>query len=203
MSDSVVVPGPRDVRASLDAPEETTDHAVVACPPHPQMGGSRSDSRLQAVGEALVEQGLACLRFDYGPWDEGAGEVADAGRALDWARERYDRVSLFGYSFGGAVALLAAARADPAPERVAVLSPAADLGEGPNSAAALDDIDCPVQVVYGERDTTVDWEPVVERAEALGHHTVGVPADHFYVGQVDRVAGLAASFLSTGTSTEF
>jgi alpha/beta superfamily hydrolase len=203
MSDSVVVPGPRDVRASLDAPTDATDHAVVACPPHPQMGGSRSDSRLQAVGEALVEQGVACLRFDYGPWDEGAGEVVDCGRALDWARERFDRVSLFGYSFGGAVALLAAARADPTPERVAVLSPAADLGTDRESAAALEDIDCPVQVVYGERDTTVDWEPTVERAAALGHDTVGVPADHFYVGQVDRVADLAASFLATGTSTEF
>lgn len=190
MSDSVVVPGDRDVRASLDTPD--ADACVVACPPHPQMGGSRSDGRLRAVSDALAPE-VACLRIDYGPWDEGHGERADAVAALGWAENEFERVGLFGYSFGGGVALLAAARADPL--AVATLAPVAALDDDLDAVAALDDIDCPVQVVYGERDTTADWEPVVERARHLGHAVEGVPGDHFFVGQAGTVGGLAADFL--------
>ncbi|MEF8822225.1 MAG: alpha/beta hydrolase, partial [Halovenus sp.] len=39
--------GARDVRVSLDGGE--SDRVVVACPPHPQLGGDRHDSRLRAV----------------------------------------------------------------------------------------------------------------------------------------------------------
>jgi len=185
---SVLVPGGRDVRATLDAPEGAA--CVVACPPHPEMGGSRSDARLRAVSDALAP--AACLRFDYGPWDEGCGELTDAGNALAWARGRYDRVGLLGFSFGGAVALLAAAEA--APDSVSALAPAARLPAGLDAVDALGAIDCPTQVVYGERDTTADWEPVVERARELGHRVDALPADHFFVGQERKVADRVAAF---------
>ena len=86
MSETVLLPGARDVRATLDTPE--ADACVVACPPHPQMGGKRTDRRLQAVSDHLAPD-VACLRFDYGAWDEGRGEVADCRNALAWAREEY------------------------------------------------------------------------------------------------------------------
>jgi MFS family permease len=60
------------------------------------------------VSSALTGRGLACLRFDYGPWDGGRGERTDVVNAIGWARERYDRVGCFGYSFGATVGLLAA-----------------------------------------------------------------------------------------------
>lgn len=189
MPDSVVVPGDRDVRASLDTPD--ADACVVACPPHPQMGGDRNDGRLRAVSDALAP-GVACLRIDYGPWDEGHGERTDAVAALDWAADEFERVGLFGYSFGGGVALLAASEADP--RVLSTLAPVAALDDL-DAVAALDDLDRPVQVVYGERDTTADWEPVVERARALGHAVEGVPGDHFFVGQTGDVGGLTAEFL--------
>jgi alpha/beta superfamily hydrolase len=185
---SILVPRGRDVRATLDAPGGAA--CVVACPPHPEMGGSRSDARLRAVSDALAP--AACLRFDYGPWDEGRGELTDAGNALAWARDRYDRVGLLGFSFGGAVALLAAAEA--APDSVSTLAPAARLPAGLDAVDALDAIDCPTQVVYGERDTTADWEPVVERARELGHRVDALPADHFFVGQERKVADRIAAF---------
>lgn len=193
MSESVVIPSDRDVRASLDRPE--SDTCVVACPPHPQMGGNRSDSRLQAVSDALS---CACLRFDYGPWDGGPGELADARDAYAWARENYERVGLFGYSFGGCLALVAAAReceTDCSPFAVAALSPAARITDDIDAVDAIEDITCPVGIVYGERDTTVDAESV---AEAVGEHggTVEVvSADHFYVGQTAKVAERIADLL--------
>jgi len=201
-SERVRVPGGRDVRASLDRPEAETDAAVVACPPHPGMGGDRRDRRLRGVSDALLARGVACLRIDYGPWDEGRGERNDARNALEWARERYGRVGLFGYSFGAAVSLLVAAdesEAGRAPAAVAVLAPPAALGaesDAEPTPGAVDSIACPLQVVYGERDDTVDWEPVVERARERGATIHEVSADHHFVGQHEKVADVVGEFLA-------
>jgi alpha/beta superfamily hydrolase len=200
-SEDVVVPGARDVRGTLDNPGGSA--AVVACPPHPQFGGTRGDRRLVAVAEALADAGgtaerdspgMATLRFDYGDWDEGRGEQTDAENALAWARERYDQVALFGYSFGAMIALRATADAATPPAALAVLAPDA------KAVDALDGLDCPLQVQYGARDETVDWAPVVERARKLesGGGDVEViewAADHHFVGQHDKVGKRAATFL--------
>ncbi|WP_343773899.1 alpha/beta hydrolase [Natronoarchaeum mannanilyticum] len=194
----VILPGARDVRGRLDeasANGSEPDAAVVACPPHPEQGGSRSDPRLRAVADALGERGVDCLRFDYGPWDEGVGERADARDAVAWATERYDAVGLFGYSFGASVAVLAAADLDL--RALSALAPTARLAPDLDAVAALDRIDCPAQVIVGERDDTVDWEPVAERAAELGHAVERLPADHFFVGRHDRVGELAAAFLAS------
>ncbi|MFC7194359.1 alpha/beta hydrolase [Halosimplex aquaticum] len=203
MSEAVVIPGARDVRGSLDAPDGESEDpgeraCVVACPPHPQAGGSRSDRRLTAVADALVERGIACLRFDYGDWDEGPGELRDAGNALTWARERHAAVALFGYSFGGCLALVAAdeessSGADLA--AVSALAPAPRIDDDIDAVAATERIACPGQVVYGERDDTVEWRPVVERAEARGFAVTELAADHHFVGQSGKVAAVVADFL--------
>lgn len=231
-SEDVVVPGARDVRGTLDRPDDVgsavgdasaregseaagdgavesgddvprVEAAVAACPPHPQHGGSRSDGRLRAVSEALVDRGRACLRFDYGEWAGGTGERRDALAALGWLGGRYDRVGLLGYSFGAGVALLAAAAADSPPAAVSVLSPAARLDGELDAVDALESVagaGVAVQVVYGSRDDTVDWEPVADRARALGDagHDVELAefgADHFFVGQRAKVAEVVVEFL--------
>ena len=200
MADTFPVPGPRDVRATLDQPD--ADSAVVACPPHPRMGGDRRDSRLRAVSEALAARSMACLRFDYGPYDEGRAEVTDARAALAWARENFASVGLFGYSFGAGVALRGAASesADGTPPAaLAVLSPPATLAGDP-VAPAVDAIDCPLCVVAGERDDTVDSGPVVERAREAGHTVEMYPADHFFAGQEAAVADRVATFLAANAA---
>jgi alpha/beta superfamily hydrolase len=195
MSETVLVAGARDVRASLDHP--AADACVVACPPHPRMGGSRTDERLEAVSAALAPD-AATLRFDYGPWDEGEGELVDARNALAWARDEYATVGLFGFSFGGCLALLAAAResreSEP-PAAVAALAPGSRISGELDAVADLETVDCPVGIVYGERDTTADWEPVVERARALGATVEAMSADHFFVGQASKAADRIAGFL--------
>ena len=185
------LPGGRDVRASLDS-DGPADAVVVACPPHPQHGGTRHDGRLTAVSDALPDR-IDCLRFDYGPWDEGRGERADAGNACAWAAERYDHVGCFGYSFGGGVALLTAAGA--AVDAVAALSPVARLDDGTDVAAAVADIDAPLWVGYGTRETTVDAEAVAEAARDGGGVVETFAADHFFVGQESTVAERVAGFV--------
>ncbi|MWV63248.1 alpha/beta hydrolase [Halorubrum sp. JWXQ-INN 858] len=200
MNETVLVPGGRDVRATLDRARTETggvdaDAVVVACPPHPQQRGHRGDERLVAVSDALVDRGIDCLRFDYGPWDDGYGECTDADNAVGWALERYDRVGLFGFSFGGCVALVTAAIR---PELAAVcsLAPAARLNPDADAVDALDRLRVPARVVYGTRDTTADWRPVVERARERGVETVGIEADHFFVGRAGDVAAEAVGFLA-------
>lgn len=195
------LPGPRPLRATLDGRDGVA--VVVACPPHPRLGGDRTDRRLRAVSNGLPDT-VDCLRFDYGPWDGGRGEQTDVRTALDWATESYDHVGLFGYSFGGGVALAALApesgsaeaesKTTSAPDAVSVLAPAASVASE-RIAVALETVSCPVQVVYGERDTTADWEPVVKRASEFAHTTVAVSADHFFVGQQARVADIICTFL--------
>lgn len=192
MSDPNRLPGARDVRTTLDG--DDGDRIVVACPPHPQFGGDRHDSRLRAVSDALVERDTDCLRIDYGSWDEGRGERADALTALEWADERYETIGLFGYSFGGAVALSAAIEVESL-SAVSALAPAAGSVEGVDPDN-LDTVSCPAQVVYGERDDTADWQAVVERAEQFGWTVESMPADHFFVSQQGRIGDLVGDFLA-------
>jgi alpha/beta superfamily hydrolase len=192
--EDVVVPGARDVRGTLDAPDGGADDAVVACPPHPQFGGSRTDRRLTAVAAALADDGVATLRFGYGPWDDGDGETADAAAAVRWAADRYDRVGLFGYSFGAVRALQVAAESE-APVAVSALAPDAKASDAVGAIAV------PLQVVFGTRDDTVDWAPVVGRARerAAAGGTVDVveyEADHHFVGQHEKIADVVAGFLA-------
>lgn len=193
MGERLRIPGDRDVRATLDGGDGRA--VVVSCPPHPQHGGSRADARLRAVSDRLCEEDVDCLRVDYGPWDEGRGEQQDLRDGLSWAREEYESVGCFGYSFGAAVALLVAAD-DPDLAAVSALAPPATTGDDLGVAEAVAVVDCPAQVVVGERDRTVDWEPVLEAARARGHATERVAGDHFFAGQLDRVAALAGGFLA-------
>ena len=213
MSDTVLIAGGRDVRASLDTAASDgseggsgeiskgsprADAVVVACPPHPQQRGHRGDERLVAVSDALTDRGVDCLRFDYGDWDEGYGETTDADRAVGWALDRYDRVGLFGFSFGGTVALVAAA-SRPELAGVCALAPTARLNDDVDAVAALDDVvgrGTPLRILYATRDSTADWRPVVERAEELGVEAVAFESDHFFVGRSGAVGESAAAFLT-------
>ncbi|KAB1198666.1 MULTISPECIES: alpha/beta hydrolase [Haloferax] len=194
MTDTILVPGGRDVRATLDESDDATDAVVVACPPHPQHGGHRGDARLSAVSDAVRANGIDCLRFDYGEWDEGYGERVDTRNAVAWANERYDHVGLFGFSFGGAMALLTAADGVDI-DAVSALGPAARLAADLDVTDVFDQIHVPVQVVYGTRDDIADWRPVVGCATEYHQSTVEFAADHFFVGQTEKVAAAVTEFL--------
>ncbi|MFB6193432.1 MAG: alpha/beta hydrolase [Halobaculum sp.] len=216
--DTVLVPGGRDVRGTLDT-DGPSDACVVACPPHPQHRGHRGDARLTAVSDALPAD-VDCLRIDYGAWDEGRGERSDVARSVAWARDRYDRVGLFGFSFGGTLALVVAARVgdptsdtndatdtasdtndatDPPVDAVAALAPTARISERLDAVAAVGVVRCPTRIVYGTRDDTADWRPVIDRATERDDpavETVELAADHFFVGQHGKVADRVAPWLA-------
>lgn len=193
--ETVLIPGARRVEATLDEPADDARTCVVACPPHPQFGGHRGDGRLVAVADYLTDRGIAVLRFDYGEWDEGRGEREDTLNALRWADERYDRVGLFGFSFGGTMAALAAAETAVPLCGIALLGPAAQVGADFDASATMGRIDAPIHLVYGTRDTTAEYEPFLRAAEPTGASTEAIEADHFFVGQSAKVASAVGGFL--------
>lgn len=188
------LPAARDIRATLD--EASGSAVVVACPPHPQLGGDRRDGRLRAVSSALVDSGIDCCRFDYGPWDDGRGEQQDVRDALAWAHEEYPTVGLFGYSFGGSMAILASSSIDESerPAALSTLAPGAAKDREQDVVSAFEALACPVQLLYGERDDVVSWEPLVDRGREQGFQVESLPADHFFVGQQTKIADLVAEF---------
>ena len=225
MSDPIFLPGGRDARGTLDVASEGRretaaaagppdgsggEACVVACPPHPQHGGHRGDGRVRAVSDELGDSGIDCLRFDYGAWDGGRGEREDALQAVAWAAERYDRVALFGYSFGGAVALSATARgADVV--AAAALAPPARLGSAhddtdapPDGAGGVDTAtdlasipdSIPVGIFYGTRDDVATVGPVVAVAQERGATISEFDSDHFFVGREHEVAEAIVDFLA-------
>jgi len=194
--ETVLVPGARDVEATLDEPDDGADTCIVACPPHPQHGGHRGDRRLRAISEFLTERGVAVLRFDYGDWDDGVGEREDARNAIRAAAERFERVGIVGFSFGGAMAALAAASTDVPLCGVVLLAPAAQVADEFDAEETLRAIDAPVRLVYGTRDTTAEWKPFYRAAEALDASTVSLEADHFFVGQSAKVGRAVGEFLT-------
>lgn len=197
-SESVVLAGPRDVRGTLDraTPEDRSETVVIACAPHPQYGGSRSDPRLRSVSATLGKRSLDCLRFDYGAWAAGTGERADLRAALTWAAATYSQVGLFGYSFGGAVAVLvAAAETEQASTEIAALcalSPARSLPDGSDVPAAVPAVDAPAALVYGSRDDTVELSPTVSAACRANWQVTEFPADHHFAGRHDEAAAAVA-----------
>ncbi|WP_248895462.1 dienelactone hydrolase family protein [Haloplanus halobius] len=194
-TERVRLPGGRDVRASLDRDgDSNADAVVVACPPHPQHGGTRHDSRLGAVSDALPPR-IDCLRFDYGPWDEGRGERADARTACAWAADRYARVGLCGYSFGGGVAITAAAETEN-PAAVAALAPVSRLPDGSDIASAVAHIDAPLWVGVGTRDETVEAETVAAAARERGGSVATFEASHAFVGQERDIGERVAAFVT-------
>ena len=232
MDDPIFLPGGRDARGTLDVAAAGTDDSeasstaaacVVACPPHPQHRGHRGDRRLRAVSDELNAHGTDCFRFDYGPWDGGRGERADALRAVEWAGRRYERVAVFGYSFGGAVAISAAAHgADVV--AVAALAPPARVGsargtESADDSSGTDDSDdsggintvadlsslptsLPVGVFYGSRDDVADVGPVVDCARKRGATVREFSADHFFVGQESEAAAAVVEFLRSALHSD-
>jgi alpha/beta superfamily hydrolase len=194
------LPGPRGAVASLDDPTDAASPGgracVVACPPHPQQGGTRQDPRLRAASAGLAGEGIACLRIDYGAWDDGFGEVTDAEAALRWAVERYDRVGLFGYSFGAGIALVSARDDEPPLIGVSLLAPPSTAETGEELTDTLEGIEWPIQILVGDADETVDHRELATRAAGLGAVVHAFPTDHYFGGVQDRIADRVGSFFA-------
>jgi uncharacterized protein len=88
--------------------------AAVVCHPHPLYGGTMNNNVVYRLAKALVDGGVAVLRFNFrgvgastGRYGEGAGEEEDARDALAFLAARHPGLPLWttGVSFGARVGL--------------------------------------------------------------------------------------------------
>ena len=93
--------------------------AAVVCHPHPRGGGTMNNNVVYRLAKALVDGGVATLRFNFrgvgastGTHAGGIGEEDDARDALDFLRARHPTLPLWmaGFSFGARVGLSVGAR---------------------------------------------------------------------------------------------
>jgi len=90
--------------------------AAVLCHPHPVYGGTMDNRVVYRAGKAVMEAGLAALRFNFrgvgastGSYDHGDGEKDDVSSAIDYLSGKYPGLPLVlvGFSFGAWVGLQA------------------------------------------------------------------------------------------------
>ena len=95
--------------------------AAVVCHPHPMHGGTMNNNVVYRTAKALVEGGVAALRFNFrgvgastGRYGDGIGEEEDVRAAIAFLRARHPELPIWiaGFSFGARVGLSVGAHSD-------------------------------------------------------------------------------------------
>jgi uncharacterized protein len=165
---SSLIAGPAGhLEALIDEPAGAAPPTAVAviCHPHPLFGGTLHNKVVHTLARTLRAAGAATLRFNFrgvgaseGTHDNGAGETQDTLAAVAWARARWPGVPLVlaGFSFGGAVAIRAAAVA--APVWLITVAPAVDRVDLESLALPR----CDWLVVQGDADDVIAPDLVLQ-----------------------------------------
>ncbi|HEY0942854.1 MAG TPA: alpha/beta fold hydrolase [Steroidobacter sp.] len=198
------IPGPAGtLEALLDEPASISSPQSVAvvCHPHPLYGGTMTNKVVYSLAKAFNEAGIAAVRFNYrgvgastGTYDDGNGETADALAVLEWAAQRWPgaRLCVGGFSFGGAVAIRAAAARDVA--RLVTIAPAIRRVSVDESSLPQ----CPWLIVQGDRDELVDPSDIQQWAQALPESPSLVMlngVEHFFHGRLNELRQVVVRWL--------
>ncbi|MDI3496965.1 alpha/beta hydrolase [Archaeoglobus sp.] len=165
------------------------ERAALLCPPHPLMGGSRFDVRLERIAAELTKRNVSVLRFDYQrPFRSGIGEVEDAKKCVAYLKDRHDKIAVIGYSFGSVVASNVAEYCDAA----VYISPLPEI-----NSIYFKDAEIPKLFIIATRDQFVSLEESVKLYEQASKpkEVVKVETDHFYFGKFDFIAKITADFI--------
>ena len=175
---------------------------AVVCHGHPLFGGSMDSMLTYAICEALAENGIAALRFNFRPFEEGATEEGgtacrDVAAGLDlirnWPEVRRGRYGLIGYSAGAAAIL----RGLPTLKRAKAFS----LISPPLSAVSstrIGDDKRRRQFVIGAEDRIVDpakLETAIGAMKRPPELQVIPGADHTIRGKERQVAAAVGVFM--------
>ena len=196
------IPGPDGaLEAVIDVPNEVdASRFGVVCHPHPLQGGAMTNKVVHTVARAMNQLGIPTIRFNFrgvaaseGSFADGVGETDDALAVIEYGRSRWPGAGLWlgGFSFGGGVAIRAAARTPT--QQLIVVAPAVRLVNVGDS-----ELHCPILVVQGDADVTVEPDSVLSWAASLtpAPKVVVLPgAEHFFHG---RLNDLRDAVLSLG-----
>ena len=169
---SILLPGPAgalELACALPEGPQRGGVAIIAHP-HPLQGGTMHNKVVTITERALLELGLATVRFNFrgvgrseGVHDNGNGEADDLVAIAQWVRTQRpgDTLWLAGFSFGSYVTLRAAGRVRPA--QLVLIAPPVGRWDFVDVAAPT----CPWLIVQGEEDEVVDANAVFAWAANL------------------------------------
>jgi len=142
------------------------------------------------LSRSFVSAGYVALRFNFrgvaesgGSFDDGQGEVEDVLAAAAWMRAEYPKQPLWlaGFSFGAAMAFIAALRDKP--DGLITVAPAISrFVDEPDRQP-----DCPWLIVQGDQDELVDINETIAWVNALqpGPRLQVFPdTEHFFHGKL-------------------
>ena len=183
-------------------------HAVlVVCHAHPRMQGTMNSPLLLAIRDVAIEDGFSVLRFNFrgvgsseGEFGDGLDEVEDAHGALAFAREQHPGlpVAILGWSFGGAVAIRAAAEDGDVAACVAIapsVTPKEGISVGLPPPEEVD-LKAPLLIVCGSNDEIVSPAECRRWAEGANARYVEIKAaNHFFWAKYEPVVAEVRSWL--------
>jgi len=184
------------------APQAAVSAFAVVCHPHPLFGGTMDNKVVYTLARAFEQLRAPAIRFNFrgvgasgGSYDEGRGETEDTLAVIEYGRRRWPNAALWlgGFSFGGAVAVLAAAQADP--ERLVLVAPGVHKIDVAHAAPPR----CPWLIVQGEADEVVPADFVLSWAASLEPKpaiTVLPGAGHFFHGRIHELRDAVLAFMA-------
>jgi len=201
LAERLALPGPAgELQALIETPVTEGAAAAAAprafgvvCHPHPLYGGTLDNKVVWTLARVFEQLGAPTIRFNFrgvgtsaGSYDEGRGETADALAVIAYGRRRFPGAALWlaGFSFGGVIALRAAAAARPA----LLITVAPGVNKLDVRAAAPPQ--CPWLIVQGDADDVVPPEAVLGWARTLTPAptlTVLAGAGHFFHGRINEL----------------
>jgi uncharacterized protein len=201
-----MIAGPAgDLEARVETPQGVTEPSAfgVVCHPHPLFGGTLDNKVVYTLARSFHDLGMPTIRFNFrgvgksaGSFADGVGETEDALAAIAFGREKWPGAALWlaGFSFGGAVAVRAAATANPA--RLVLVAPAI-------KRVSLEGVAVPAVpwlIVQGDADDLVSAQDTIDWAKPLANppQIVLLPgAEHFFHGKLNELRDAVTSFART------
>lgn len=203
LHERVTLEGPEgEIEARIETPQGLEHVAAfgVICHPHPLFGGTLDNKVVYSLARAFHDLGLPTIRFNFrgvgksaGSFADGVGETEDALAVVAAGREKWPEAELWlgGFSFGGAVAIRAAAVANPA--RLVTVAPAIRRVSLEGVPAPT----CPWLIVQGDNDDLVNHTDVIEWATKLPQppEIALLPGvEHFFHGKLNELRDAVTRF---------
>ena len=169
-----------------------SQRGVLLCPPHPQYGGSRQDSRLIAIAKELANSDISALCFDYSAYTGGTEEIKDTLFTLGYMSESMASLGLLGYSYGALVASNAATQFRGL-KGLVLISPLKKI----NSLKFDISSTCKKLIIYGLQDNFVIQDiDEIYRLSKGNKQRLRLDTDHFCLGYEKDLARAVAEFFN-------
>jgi hypothetical protein len=165
------------------------DRVAMMCPPHPLMGGSRFDIRLERISVELLRNNISTLRFDYRePFRGGIGEIEDAKICLSYLKDRHSSVVVIGYSFGSLIASNIAEFCEAA----VFISPLPKM-----NSVEFKDAEIPKLFIIAVKDQFISLNQSLKLFEKCSEpkKIIKLNTDHFYFGVFDILTAEVRDFI--------